>query len=753
MADRIQHRRDTAARWAQYNPILLEGEIGYVTDNPNQYKIGDGVNAWNALPLRGYSGTVSDGMGSDETSVMSQKSVTKAIDVINVSLLFPIAEANETYRRVFNSRAEARAAVPISVRKSGAILVYQTIDEGWVREKNISNVGGTVDAPTANWTFWKDISGGFAKTTDVDYPSNLVKNLSFETWTNAVSQSSYDQETDVFGEGVITNAKKIVYKDTITAEQGCLGVSNVGIITQQLPVGSIFTVHLIIHSNQDINPIIWNYWSTCPLTLLTTTALKLSKGVNEIDITFRTEEPLEGNTRGYNLWAYGDSSWANAELTIHPDSCVYVGRKRNSVVPSELQKAKDYTDEKVDTYEEMSFLYAIVDEDNTLLFAIKVDGSVYWQKSTAPDILSILNRLYDLEQSSSTSVEDLTPFLYVILDAEDKVVFGIDISGNVHGVLEKYFDNIDNTLQDHEQRLKILEQGTDEDVKIIPCWGDSLTAANQYEAEMRTQLGSGYNVVNCGVGGENSQMIAGRQGGIPFYLVDPVTIPADGSEVELGPKTDNNLALLDATGTEVLNPTPLLQGQGTATVNPVTIEDVECTLRWTGTSYNDPNGRYTLKLNTATSQNHTTFAKAMIFTNGAKVYRNPYAMVIWIGQNGGWSNNPETLVSQFRKIIDFAGCPNYICLGLHTGNASSRADLEAAMLSAFGDRYINLRDYCATRAMSDAGLTPTEADIQAMAVGACPPTLIPDGTHMSAAGYKLVGEQIMNRFRYLGYIK
>jgi Tfp pilus assembly protein PilZ len=46
MADRIQFRRDTAARWSQYNPILLEGEIGVVTDNPNQYKIGDGVHAW-----------------------------------------------------------------------------------------------------------------------------------------------------------------------------------------------------------------------------------------------------------------------------------------------------------------------------------------------------------------------------------------------------------------------------------------------------------------------------------------------------------------------------------------------------------------------------------------------------------------------------------------------------------------------------------------------------------------------------------
>ena len=75
MADRIQQRRDTAANWAKYNPTLLEGEVGYVLDNPNQYKIGDGVHAWNDLPLRGYTGTISQELGDSEDLVVSQKVV------------------------------------------------------------------------------------------------------------------------------------------------------------------------------------------------------------------------------------------------------------------------------------------------------------------------------------------------------------------------------------------------------------------------------------------------------------------------------------------------------------------------------------------------------------------------------------------------------------------------------------------------------------------------------------------------------
>lgn len=93
MADRIQQRRDTAARWAQYNPVLLEGEVGYVTDNPNQYKIGDGVHAWNDLPLRGYTGTIVQETGNDENTVMSQKAVTEKFseleETLNVSNKFP----------------------------------------------------------------------------------------------------------------------------------------------------------------------------------------------------------------------------------------------------------------------------------------------------------------------------------------------------------------------------------------------------------------------------------------------------------------------------------------------------------------------------------------------------------------------------------------------------------------------------------------------------------------------------------------
>lgn len=45
----MQQRRGTAQQWTDENTVLAEGEIGFETDT-NQFKIGNGVNAWSVLP-------------------------------------------------------------------------------------------------------------------------------------------------------------------------------------------------------------------------------------------------------------------------------------------------------------------------------------------------------------------------------------------------------------------------------------------------------------------------------------------------------------------------------------------------------------------------------------------------------------------------------------------------------------------------------------------------------------------------------
>ncbi len=58
---RLRVRRDTAANWAEQNPVMEDGEIGAELDT-RQFKLGDGVTVWNELlyQLQGAQGERGD---------------------------------------------------------------------------------------------------------------------------------------------------------------------------------------------------------------------------------------------------------------------------------------------------------------------------------------------------------------------------------------------------------------------------------------------------------------------------------------------------------------------------------------------------------------------------------------------------------------------------------------------------------------------------------------------------------------------
>jgi hypothetical protein len=62
MANRIQLRRDTTANWANVNPILSDGEMGYDI-NTNEIRIGDGSTEWTGLS----GNTIGGGGGAANT--------------------------------------------------------------------------------------------------------------------------------------------------------------------------------------------------------------------------------------------------------------------------------------------------------------------------------------------------------------------------------------------------------------------------------------------------------------------------------------------------------------------------------------------------------------------------------------------------------------------------------------------------------------------------------------------------------------
>lgn len=130
-----------------------------------------------------------------------------------------------------------------------------------------------------------------------------------------------------------------------------------------------------------------------------------------------------------------------------------------------------------------------------------------------------------------------------------------------------------------------------------------------------------------------------------------------------------------------------------------------------------------------------------------------YLPVIFIGQNGGYRDIAE-FIEQQRAIINHqaANQERYIIVGLHTGTAESRAELESVMEAEYGAKYINLRKYMSTVAMKDAGLIPTAEDNEMMLEGKTPSSLLAkDGLHFNATAYSLIGKLIYERMDELGY--
>ena len=85
-------KRGTATRWAELNPILEQGEPGFVYDN-NLLKIGDGVTPWNDLPyIQG------------KTEVASFNYVDEFPEIGDASIIYRASEEKSLYQ--FNTKSQ-----------------------------------------------------------------------------------------------------------------------------------------------------------------------------------------------------------------------------------------------------------------------------------------------------------------------------------------------------------------------------------------------------------------------------------------------------------------------------------------------------------------------------------------------------------------------------------------------------------------------------------------------------------------------
>jgi hypothetical protein len=137
---RMQQRKDTRAAWEAANPVLLDGELGLVSDDPGLYKMGDGVTPWNGLPYRGFDGSIVQETGSSTKSVMSQAAVTRELEELRQQI---VEKPDGTY--------ESGLSEGETVQDFGDIKAGTTVDA--LKDKSYDQLFDAILFPTVNPTF------------------------------------------------------------------------------------------------------------------------------------------------------------------------------------------------------------------------------------------------------------------------------------------------------------------------------------------------------------------------------------------------------------------------------------------------------------------------------------------------------------------------------------------------------------------------------------------------------------------------
>lgn len=288
--------------------------------------------------------------------------------------------------------------------------------------------------------------------------------------------------------------------------------------------------------------------------------------------------------------------------------------------------------------------------------------------------------------------------------------------------------------------------------EIVSCWGDSLTrgvgAGSSYSKAFPYVLYGlldGREVINCGVGGENTVNIASRQGGLP-NIVKPFTIPADTNKLEIeltniygdsaGILLQGGSALDPITGKYVM----------TAQINPCSINGVEGTLTY-------ENGKYYFS-RSEKGESVIVSRPTTLITYAMKSMRDNIN-IIWLGTNGGFSTSSE-LIECIDAMIDYMTPINkkYIVFGIHhlvSTVTETFEMIEKNMTLHFGRHYINQRKYMLEYGLSDAGITPTVEDTTAISQGKIPPSLLYDDVHYNDKGYNIIATLAYERGKELDY--
>lgn len=380
---------------------------------------------------------------------------------------------------------------------------------------------------------------------------------------------------------------------------------------------------------------------------------------------------------------------------------------------------------------------------------------------------------------------------------------GIEIYTTTEVTL-KYTKTGSQTSMSYDQVLEVVSSiGTSSNSKTVVAYGDSLTSGtgndvakpssetnsdNSYPAVLGRKLGSGYTVINAGVGGEPSWMIAARQGGMPVEVL-PATIPATKTSVRVYLKGMEQDAYYNKDTSKWTYKEDTLgyniAVDGNANINPVKINGIEGTLTRVLVSSGspDPTTGETVQSNTyayyftrSTAGDASTFTTPKtLITHASEAYKDAIS-IIWAGQNDAPLINGKYFVQdgtakRIRRMIEHTNSKKYIVMQTPSSSDVNDIPNDQIFRQEFGEHYINIRKFICDYGIqiaSELGLTvnasdsncykgSTEVDSNYATVGdsinagVIPRVFRKDGVHGNYYYYQMVAIAVYEKGKDLGY--
>ncbi len=196
----MKQRSDTKANWAALNPVLLAGELGLVSDDPNLYKVGDGTLAWNALPFRGFDGTIVHTLGTSATAVMSQIAVTEALAELRETTDIFIEDLQNT--KIDKESDDYYPSMSVGVADHLAGHDAPTPSEFTFRKSGggaILSGNARIESIKGNSVVWNQLINNILSDTTYQKAWYPRRGVNYASVQNGEIELRFDSQSDAFG--------------------------------------------------------------------------------------------------------------------------------------------------------------------------------------------------------------------------------------------------------------------------------------------------------------------------------------------------------------------------------------------------------------------------------------------------------------------------------------------------------------------------------------------------------------------------